>query len=326
MAMYQTLAEDDAVRFIRLSPSEPHAPLSIELVPGTLSTVHETYEATSYTLGDDQPTTTILCNGEAFELRQNAYDCLCRLRKPDTSRLLWMDCICIDQHDPTERANQVKIMHLIYEHAKAVLVWLGPESSDSALAMEYVSQLDSQKYVLEANLYAWGGTANLDYDDKSYLFDNVSESQENQLLVTALCALVSRSWLLRMWIQQEAAVCSDTRVFCGDHDVPWEQFFSLAWLLLDRTSADWPRWIDVHPAAIQKSLSAALTIQRNRVNYLKIPSPWAVETYRRPTAYLPNHEEKLVLAEAARTGPVVYKGRELLVLLRECSGCQAKDP
>lgn len=82
-------------------------------------------------------------------MQQTAYEFLRRLRRPDEVRMLWMDCICLDQSNLEERAEQVKMMHLIYRRARSVLVWLGQESEDGALAMEFASRLDSSKYLNE---------------------------------------------------------------------------------------------------------------------------------------------------------------------------------
>lgn len=40
---------------------------------------------------------------------------------------VWVDAICINQDDLSERANQVKLMHKIYRTASTVKIWLGKE-------------------------------------------------------------------------------------------------------------------------------------------------------------------------------------------------------
>ncbi|KAF2181324.1 hypothetical protein K469DRAFT_539206, partial [Zopfia rhizophila CBS 207.26] len=52
-------------------------------------------------------------------------DALLRLRSADKVRVLWADGICIDQENYDQKANQVKLMGLVYWQARQVNVWLG---------------------------------------------------------------------------------------------------------------------------------------------------------------------------------------------------------
>ncbi|KAH7411740.1 heterokaryon incompatibility protein-domain-containing protein [Phaeosphaeria sp. MPI-PUGE-AT-0046c] len=40
-------------------------------------------------------------------------------------KYIWIDQLCIDQSNPTERNHQVRLMSLIYRYAKTVIIWLG---------------------------------------------------------------------------------------------------------------------------------------------------------------------------------------------------------
>ncbi len=72
--------------------------------------------------------TSILINGQRFDILPNLLNALYRLRE-DSSRsapaLLWIDAICINQNDPSERASQVEIMDQVYKRASFTFVWLG---------------------------------------------------------------------------------------------------------------------------------------------------------------------------------------------------------
>jgi hypothetical protein len=50
------------------------------------------------------------------------------VRLPESVQILWIHAVCINQPDVAERDAQVKIMVSIYQSAKEVLVWLGPDS------------------------------------------------------------------------------------------------------------------------------------------------------------------------------------------------------
>ncbi|KAI5358026.1 Putative heterokaryon incompatibility [Septoria linicola] len=93
-ALYEPLVGDKAVRFIKLLPGKADEQICVEfLYQSVLFKLGTFYEATSYTWGSPTPTQTILCNGKAFQLRQNAHDFLKRLRQPDVRRMLWMHCV-----------------------------------------------------------------------------------------------------------------------------------------------------------------------------------------------------------------------------------------
>ena len=57
-----------------------------------------------------------------------------RLRNDTTSRILWVDAICINQTDDLEKADQIRMLGFIYQNAYQVLVWLGLDGP--ALASE----------------------------------------------------------------------------------------------------------------------------------------------------------------------------------------------
>lgn len=53
-----------------------------------------------------------------------------------------MDAISIDQENVSERNHQVRMMNMIYERAKRVVVWLGPETAVTRKAISFLKQLE----------------------------------------------------------------------------------------------------------------------------------------------------------------------------------------
>ncbi|KAI4923348.1 hypothetical protein J4E85_008385 [Alternaria conjuncta] len=99
------------------------------------------YTALSYTWGDSTPTHNVAVDGADVQIRQNLSDFLHAYTTEswgmaDIERpvFYWIDQICIDQEDPIERSEQVRIMNKIYKQAKTVLIWLGcdPEMIEAA--------------------------------------------------------------------------------------------------------------------------------------------------------------------------------------------------
>lgn len=83
------------------------------------------YEALSYMWGDPGVTRRINLDGnENFPVTINLEKALRHVRLDYTSRVLWVDAICINQEDPDEQSDQVNMMKEIYSRAWNVLVWL----------------------------------------------------------------------------------------------------------------------------------------------------------------------------------------------------------
>ncbi|KAF2719329.1 HET-domain-containing protein, partial [Polychaeton citri CBS 116435] len=83
------------------------------------------YEALSYTWGSPHLTNRMFCNGVAIAITRNLASALHKLRSPTSTRYVWADAICINQHDRQERADQVAKMLHIYQKASSVTAWLG---------------------------------------------------------------------------------------------------------------------------------------------------------------------------------------------------------
>lgn len=98
------------------------------------------YVALSYTWDRDNQTRDIECDGKPMQIGQNLWSFLSRFQRSDlapTTRL-WVDAISINQANVGERNHQVAQMRSIYSKATAVIVWLGEEGEDSALAFDFV--------------------------------------------------------------------------------------------------------------------------------------------------------------------------------------------
>lgn len=79
-----------------------------------LGTARIPFAALSYCWGTEEPTLTIQLNGQPFRIRPTLYAFL-RQSYGEPQILSWfIDAICINQHDLSERANQVRVMGDVY--------------------------------------------------------------------------------------------------------------------------------------------------------------------------------------------------------------------
>ena len=156
MSIYKPLAESE-FRLLTLLPGEIGSLVRCRLQTKLL--IHEaslpgaSYEALSYTWTDPQITQNALTNGEdpnhqpaiilngfEFLVSHNLYAALQHLRFEDRSRLLWVDALCIDQSNLTERSFQVSLMGLIFSRAIRTLGWLGNADVYTNLAFDTVEE------------------------------------------------------------------------------------------------------------------------------------------------------------------------------------------
>ena len=157
-----------------------------------------------------------------FYVRPNLGDALRHLRnysdreqdrsqhEPETL-ILWVDCICINQNDEKEKSTQVSRMANIYEHAEGVWIWLGKESEDSCVGMEFVGRIPE-----------------LERGDRFTV--QGSSAQE----WSAFIALMKREWFRRRWVVQELAFAREAYLLCGDSSVHWLDYCSAVEIYLRR--------------------------------------------------------------------------------------------
>jgi hypothetical protein len=147
------------------------------------------------------------------QVTRNLADALEALRHPNLVKVLWADALCINQEDIKERAEQVKLMGLVYWKARRVRIWLGrddekEESHRARYAIEVIRRLSN------IHLAASGTTAE---DYKAYTsirFDEPESIAETEW--TAIHRLLDRVWFERVWVVQELGLARDAVFHCGD--------------------------------------------------------------------------------------------------------------
>ncbi len=132
---------------------------------------------------------------------------------------MWADAICINQSDNSERSQQVRVMGEIYGRAAGVLVRLGHESGDSALAVHLVQE--------------WGSKYHPDIGMDTAL-RNIKDTF-NQKAWTAVGRLLQRLWWTRLWTVQGLAPNNNVDGFAGKSNYEWKTLLRacMAWDSLD---------------------------------------------------------------------------------------------
>ena len=86
-----------------------------------------TYLALSYLwtpYADKTPWRVVWTDTDAIYVRESLWEIIHALRDREKTTTWWIDALCIDQHNPEERTEQVRRMSWIYENAQSTHVWL----------------------------------------------------------------------------------------------------------------------------------------------------------------------------------------------------------
>jgi hypothetical protein len=216
---YQPLHHLDSIRILELLPGIAGTTLECKL--------HEVrkndqprFEALSYTWGAAifperlLVTETTLC---LIHIAENLFQALQALRLPQSSRKLWIDAVCINQQDTSEKGHQVKQMRDIYQDAERVIVWLGRK--DCVAGAEELLRIGR-----DCKLYGF---------EKIFPFplkihDHFAAENLERLIQTcngdAVGELLDREWFERVWIVQEFILARELVVVSGRSEISYDLF------------------------------------------------------------------------------------------------------
>ncbi|KAH7156594.1 heterokaryon incompatibility protein [Dactylonectria macrodidyma] len=234
-----------AFRLVRLLPPI-HAvfgdTLRVELI-----TVDDTseclFDALSYTWGvtsGDVPNRRVLVETHEGTRELGIYRPLeVALLNIKANRPIFVDQICINQHDDDEKVCQVQLMHDIYANCARLLVWLGPETKASTAYLSYMRQVCSEGImsriigpnkghfmqvfdaVLDPAIQVTGAPLE-DRDDILMLLSKYGDT----FPIAGLEDVLRRPWFNRLWIIQEVCLAPNVLFICGSESLCFECFQS----------------------------------------------------------------------------------------------------
>jgi Heterokaryon incompatibility protein (HET) len=228
----QVPLSDSQVRLLKLRRDAPDSLLFGDLeifefpYKETVPLRRPDYEALSYYWGPKalpgtEPLIYVLAGNNLYpvQIRPNLERALKRLRLTNEDRWLWVDALCIyqkkhNQFATKEKNLQLPIMHEIYNRAKRVCVWLGPEEGQSSSAMKFVRSINT-----------------LD-DFHQFMKDDSREAED----LANFAQLLRRPWFNRRWIVQEIATARDAQIYCGPEELPWRDFAQAVSLFASRVT------------------------------------------------------------------------------------------
>lgn len=159
------------------------------------------YSALSYTWGSPVTRCHMIVDNQPRQIAANLWRFLRQARQlPQRfSAWLWIDALSIDQTDPWEKREQVKIIFNTFKSAELVVVWLGPAYGDSDKAMKALATaVPKSSARLSQSLYA-------------------------PPLGPSIAGLCERAYWQRLWVFQELKCSQAVNLMCGARILNFER-------------------------------------------------------------------------------------------------------
>ncbi|KAH8805012.1 heterokaryon incompatibility protein-domain-containing protein, partial [Xylogone sp. PMI_703] len=181
---------------------------------------------------DGKQVLTPLHKSDTFYIRDNLKAALERFRDPEEDVNVWVDAICINQNDKTEKNAQVSRMHEVYMQARNVCIWLGEGRDETEETFRFLQKI--------LDLHQLDGL--------------ISDPKSNSPKWALVVGLMANRWFSRRWVIQELALSQQATVRWGKMELEWIHFadaialFMTKYEEIKRTSLD--------PANYHKDLDA----------------------------------------------------------------------
>ncbi|KAF2259423.1 HET-domain-containing protein [Lojkania enalia] len=281
-SVYRPITEPKEIRLIVLEPGRRTDPISCRLIHVPLSW-RTRYEALSYSWGDQNNRASVICDGQIISVTANLHSALLDLRYTDRQRVIWADCICINQNDLEEKSAQFQLMGQIYAGARRTIVWLG-ETSDNVKGALSTLQ----------NVYPWV----MLYAPFELLFEVVPLLQPfapkwisqphlpESANWNAVNRLLELPWFRRTWIVQEVILSKYAVVVCGQETINFQKLLATVRSLQYITVNHGQRFpiIEVQNETVRATTVGLYMIQKVRENLRS--GPWLLGRSRKYTSTL----------------------------------------
>ncbi|KAM0437911.1 hypothetical protein ACHAPT_002276 [Fusarium lateritium] len=217
------------VRFRKPGLTQPTAEISLELSIWPLEESEKLgYHALLYTWGppegegcytssDVRP---ILLNGRKFHVYPNLHDALAQLQKSPMSEYYWVDAICINQTDETEKAAQVSMMGHVYSAAAQVNIWVGQGNEHTPMVVAMIVKLARIMESLSAIEQELGP-----HDDSR--MEKLGLPSLTTKNWAPFVAFYGRNWFRRSWVIQEVTLARKVCLLWGDKgSISWQDLIN----------------------------------------------------------------------------------------------------
>ena len=217
---YAPIPDSGSIRLLYLKPVTTNVPELRGSLRLHKLNKHSVYEAISYAWGEFPMFNQVInLDGKILKITDNLFAALMAYCRPDRTRVLWVDAICINQEDTQEKSRQVALMAEIYSRASLVQVWLTVPSQWTMDAIKFLKDLSTKAETYGVSKHV-GRTRVEELPTV-----NISGQEAERLIEDAINHhvdfLLRRSYWNRVWVVQEVALANDLVVSCGHTTIRW---------------------------------------------------------------------------------------------------------
>jgi len=210
------LPEDSPhIRLVTLKPGPWSADIECDMTVVRLGGAKSpSYETISYVWGDPTIQHPIRLNGYEFNVTENLWLALRRLRRPSEPRVMWIDAICINQEDDNEKSDQVGMMGDIYRGCQKCTIWLGEDTMGTGkLASELFGMFASGKCLSKMECFSKGKL--------------LGTSQKYMEHMEAGMRVFELPWWQRVWVIQELSLPPMVEFIYGSECFPYPMILKM---------------------------------------------------------------------------------------------------
>ena len=163
------------------------------------------YTAISYAWDDEPLSVLIRCNGQQSMVTPSIWLLIGGILIEQKQSYYWLDQVCVDQVDVSDKERQVPLMDIYFSQASMVLVWLGcsTDLTDAAfdLMPDIYRKMAEPERVQEARSHGALSSLGIPQPSSDFWY--------------GLGDILCRRWFLRLWTLQEIALAREAMFQCG---------------------------------------------------------------------------------------------------------------
>lgn len=216
--LYKPLSNPDTIRILTVFECDSDDDdIECHLAETRLADLNdesEVFTALSYVWGDLKYTHEIWLGDQRLLISANLDAALRHLRRRDVPIRLWVDAVCINQGDITERNHQVQQMGNIFSAASETIIWLGESGGNTSVA--------AWNYLERHSSWALNDRQQRDHTLPAKLEEDLLSFRGEFRDVEV--DVLSRPWFQRLWVFQEAVLSRTLSIQCGYRRIAWDDF------------------------------------------------------------------------------------------------------
>ncbi|CAF3591358.1 unnamed protein product [Fusarium graminearum] len=238
-------------------------------------TKHVCFEAISYVWGEASFTECLVTPGGFIRITPSLASILRRVRHHEESRLYWVDGLCINQNDISEKEIQVPLMGVIYASAVRVLCDVCDENENINRLLDAMQRY-WKKNIRRGFELAQGRSMILSKETTAAIMGVRLPTQEEADEIEGFEAenwteefleFICLPWFHRLWILQEFVLGRDVTIIFGRRHLPWGELWAGTAAGYSGSSLPWDSMELAKPENVTKltSLSSICFIRSCRV-------------------------------------------------------------